>query len=51
VVDEITVAADLASDTTAEISGSVEGLFNGFHGEVSVAAVNYLEEGDLGVAS
>jgi hypothetical protein len=50
-VDEITVTRDRASHFLAEISGSVEGLFDRFHGEVSVAPVEYLEKGNLRVAS
>ncbi len=50
-VDQITVALDSAGDLLAEVRGAVEGVLNGLHGEVSVAAVNHLEECNLGVAS
>jgi hypothetical protein len=43
-VDQITVAADGALHLLAEVGGAVEGLFNGFHGEVSVATVHNLED-------
>lgn len=48
-VDQITVAADLAGHALAEANGAVKGLLDGFHGEVGVAAIDHLEEGDLGV--
>jgi hypothetical protein len=50
-VSKVTVAAYSAGYTAAEISLSVESLFNGFHCEVSVATVSYLPEGNLRVAS
>lgn len=43
-VDQITVAADCALHLLAEVGGAVEGLFNGFHGEVGVATVYDLED-------
>ena len=46
-MDKVTITADLAGYTTTEVSGSVEGLFNGFHREVGVSAVDNLEEGNL----
>jgi len=51
VLDKVTVAADGSSDTASEIDVTIEGLFDGFHGKVSVATVDYLEEGNLRVAS
>ncbi len=50
-VDQITIALDSASDLLAEVRGTVERVLNGLHGEVSVAAVNHLEECNLGVTS
>ena len=49
-VDQVTVALDRARHTLAEARGAVEGVLNGLHGEVRVAAVHDLEEGNLGVA-
>ena len=43
-VDQVTVALDGAGYLLAKVGGTVEGVFNGFHGEVSVATVNYLED-------
>ena len=48
--DEITVAADGASYTIAEGGVAVEGLFDGLHGKVGVAAVDHLEERNFGFA-
>ena len=50
-VSKITVTADCALHTSAEVSLSVEGLFNGLHGEVRVTTIGHLPEGDLRVAS
>merc|ERR1711966_166725 len=50
-VHEVTVAGDSACYAFAKVRGTIESLFNGFHGEVSVAAVNDLEEGNLWVTS
>ena len=47
--DEIAVARDGAGDLGARGRVTVEGLFDRFHREVGVAAVDHLEEGDLGV--
>lgn len=47
--DEVAVARDGAGDLGASGRVAVEGLFDGFHREVGVAAVDHLEEGDLGV--
>ena len=47
--DEITVAADRALDTLAEVADAVERLLNRLHREVRVAAVELLEERDLRV--
>jgi hypothetical protein len=43
-VDQITVAGDLAGDTAVEADSAVEGLLNGLHREVSVATVDDLED-------
>ena len=50
-VSKITVAADRASHTTAEISLSIEGLFNRLNGKVGVSAVSDLPEGNLRISS
>ncbi len=49
-VDQVTVALDRARHTLAEARRAVERVLDGLHGEVGVAAVDHLEEGDLGVA-
>ena len=48
-VDKVTVALDRARDLATEARRAVEGVLNGLHGEVRVAAVHDLEESDLGV--
>ncbi len=50
-VDQITVALDSAGDLLAEVRSTVERVLDGLHGEVSVAAVNHLEESNLRVTS
>jgi hypothetical protein len=50
-VNQITITRNGASNTFAEISGTVKGLLNGFNREVGVTAVNDLKESDLGVSS
>ena len=47
--DEITVAGDGNRDTAVVSGATVDGLLDVLHREVSVAAVNRLEEGNLGV--
>jgi len=47
--DQVAVARDRALHTLAEVADTVEGLLNGLHREVGVAAVELLEEGNLGV--
>ena len=49
-VDQIAVAADRALHLLAEVRRAVERLLNRLHGEVRVAAVDHLEEGNLRVA-
>ena len=49
--DKVTVAADGARDLGARRGGTVESLLDALHQEVGVAAVDYLEVGDLRVAS
>jgi len=49
-VDQIAVTGDRALHLLAEVRRAVERLLNRLHGEVRVAAVDYLEEGNLGVA-
>jgi len=51
VTDEITVARDSHGHATGVGSGTVDGLLDVLHREVSVALVNRLEESNLGVAS
>jgi len=46
-VSKIAISGDSAGYTAAEIGLAVEGLFDGFHREVSVSAVSYLPEGNL----
>jgi hypothetical protein len=48
-VSKIAISGDSAVYSSAEISLSVESLFDGFHCEVSVSSVSYLPEGDLRV--
>jgi len=50
-VNQITITRNGASNTLAEIGGSVKGLFNRFDREVSVTTVNNFEESNLGVSS
>lgn len=50
-VDQITITGDGTLDLLTEVGGTIEGLFNGLHGEVGVAAVQTLEESDLWIAS
>ena len=47
-VAQVTVAADCACYTAAEVGLSREGLLNGLHGEVGVASVRDLPESDFG---
>jgi len=49
-VDQVAIARDRACNLLAEVGRAVEGLLNRLHGEVRVATVDDLEEGDLGVA-
>jgi len=49
-VDEVTVALDSARHTLAKARGAIERVLNGLHGEVRVAAVHDLKEGNLRVA-
>ena len=48
-VDQVTVALDRARHALAEARRTVERILNGLHGEVGVAAVDDLKEGNLGV--
>jgi len=48
-VDQVAVALDRARHTLAEARRAVEGVLDGLHREVRVAAVHDLEERDLGV--
>ena len=49
-VDQVSVTADRACNTLAEVGSAVEGLLNGLHREVGVATVHHLEECDLRVS-
>jgi hypothetical protein len=49
-VGKITITGDSARDTATEIGLAIESLFDRLNGEVSVAAVCYLPERDLGVS-
>ena len=48
-VDQVAVALDRARHLVAEAGVAVEGVLNGLHGKVRVAAVHELEEGNLGI--
>ena len=48
-VNQVTVTLDGAGDLLAKVGSTVEGVLNGLHGEVRVAAVHHLEEGNLRV--
>jgi len=50
-VNQITITRDGASNTLAEVGGSVKSLLNRFNRKVSVTAVNNLKESNLGVSS
>jgi len=50
-VGKVTVAADGAGHAATEIGLAGEGLLDGLHREVGVAAVRYLPEGNLGGSS
>jgi hypothetical protein len=50
-VDQVTVTLDSAGNSLAKARGTVEGVLDGLHGEVSVATVNRLEESNLRVSS
>lgn len=43
-VHQITIAGNGGSDLATESRSAIEGLLNGFHGEVGVPLVNYLED-------
>jgi len=47
--DQVAVALDRARHALAEARRAIEGVLDGLHGEVRVAAVDHLEEGNLGV--
>ena len=48
-VDQVAVALDRACHLATEARRAVEGVLNGLHREVRVAAIHHLEERDLGV--
>jgi hypothetical protein len=50
-VNQVTVTLDGNSHLLAKARGTVERVLNGLHGEVSVAAVHHLEEGNLRITS
>jgi hypothetical protein len=49
-VDKITISGDGASYLLAEVGETIESLFNRFHREVSVSAVDNFEKSDLRVS-
>ncbi len=49
-VDQVAVALDRARNALAEARRAVEGVLDRLHREVRVAAVNHLEERNLGIA-
>ena len=49
-VDQVTITLDRARHALAEARRAVEGVLNGLHGEVRVAAVHHLEESNLRIA-
>jgi len=49
--DEITIAGNGAGHLAAEVSRTVEGLFDGLHGEVCMTLVSDLPESNLGITS
>ena len=50
-VDQITVTLNSDSDLLTETRGTIERIFNRFHGKVRVTTVYNFEEGNLGVTS
>jgi hypothetical protein len=50
-VNKISVTGDSACNLTSEIGGTIEGLLDRLHREVSVTTVDNLEEGNLGITS
>jgi hypothetical protein len=50
-VNQITVAANLASDALVKAKAAIESLLDRLHGEVSVTPVDDLKESDLRVTS
>jgi hypothetical protein len=51
IICKVSVTGDGACNTTAEVGLAVESLLNRFHGKVSVSAVGYLPESNLGITS
>ena len=49
-VHQICITIDNRRDTLVKVGLTVEGNFNGLYGEVGMALVQHLPEGDLGVA-
>jgi len=47
--DQITIALNGACHALTEVGGTIERVLNRLHGEVGVAAVHHLEEGNLGI--
>lgn len=47
--NKVTIAANGGGNLATEVSGTVEGLLNGFNSEVCVTTVHNLEESNLGV--
>ncbi|AYV79605.1 MAG: hypothetical protein Faunusvirus27_6 [Faunusvirus sp.] len=49
--NEVTVTHNRAGHFTSKIGGTIESLFNGLDGKVSVTTVHYFEEGNLRITS
>jgi hypothetical protein len=43
-VDQVTVTGNSASDFLVPVTGAIEGLFNGFHGEVGMSPINHFKD-------
>jgi len=48
-VDQVTIALNGAGHALAKVGGTIERVLNGLHGEVGVATIHHLEEGNLGI--
>jgi hypothetical protein len=50
-VDQITITLNGAGDLLAKVGGTVEGIFNGFHGKVGVTTIYNLKKSNLRITS